>query len=103
MNAHEIAPGIVYQDDNVTVTAFPARHEDMADSFSFRFDTPDRTIVISGDTMPTQALIDHSRGCDVLVHEAYSMASFHRAPPRWQDYRRAHTHRQPNWRKLPTR
>ena len=92
VNAHEIAPGVVYKDSNVTVTAFPARHEDMVDSFSFRFDTPDRVIVISGDTTPTQALIDHSRGCDILVHEAYSMESYHRASPHWQDYRRrAHT------------
>jgi ribonuclease BN (tRNA processing enzyme) len=92
VNAHEIAPGVIYRDHNVAVTAFPARHEALADAFSFRFDTPDRAIVISGDTTPTPVLIEHSRGCDVLVHEAYSMASFHRAPPRWQDYRRsAHT------------
>ena len=50
------------------------------------------SIVISGDTTPTQALIDHSRGCDVLVHEAYSMESYHRVSPHWQEYRRrAHT------------
>jgi ribonuclease BN (tRNA processing enzyme) len=92
VNAHEIAPGVIYRDRNVTVTAFPAQHEALVDAFSFRFNTPDRAIVISGDTTPTPALIEHSRGCDVLVHEAYSMASFHRAPPRWQDYRRsAHT------------
>ena len=92
VNAHEIAPGVVYKDSNVTVTAFPARHEDMVDSFSFRFDTPDRVIVISGDTTPTQALIDHSRGCDILVHEAYSMESFRKVSPHWQEYRRrAHT------------
>jgi ribonuclease BN (tRNA processing enzyme) len=92
VNAHEITSGVVYQDRNVTVTAFPAQHEDMVDSFSFRFDTPDRIIVISGDTTPTQALIEHSRDCDVLVHEAYSMASFHKVSPQWQEYRRrAHT------------
>src|SRR3954454_6745703 len=75
VNAHEIAPGVIYRDHNVAVTAFPARHEALADAFSFRFDTPDRAIVISGDTTPTPLLIEHSRGCDVLVHEAYSMAS----------------------------
>ena len=91
VNAHEIAPGVVYKDSNVTVTAFPARHEDMVDSFSFRFDTPDRVIVISGDTTPTQALIEHSRGCDILVHEAYSSGSAN-ASRRTQEYRRrAHT------------
>ena len=92
VNAHEIAPGVVYKDGNVTVTAFPAQHEDMVNSFSFRFDARDRVIVISGDTTPTRALIDHSRGCDVLIHEAYSMESFRAAPPQWQEYRRrAHT------------
>jgi ribonuclease BN (tRNA processing enzyme) len=92
VNAHEIVPGVVYKDDNVTVTAFPALHEDMVDCFSFRFDTPDRTIVISGDTTPTQALIDHSRNCDILVHESYSLESFRKVPPQWQEYRqRAHT------------
>jgi ribonuclease BN (tRNA processing enzyme) len=92
VNAHEISPGVIYQDSKVRVTAFPARHEDMVDSFSFRFDTPDRVIVISGDTTPTQALIDHSRDCDILVHEAYSMESFRKVSPQWQEYRRrAHT------------
>ena len=92
VNAHEITSGVVYEDNNVTVTAFPAQHEDMVNSFSFRFDTPDCVIVISGDTTPTQALIDHSRDCDILVHEAYSMDSFRMAPPPWQEYRRrAHT------------
>jgi ribonuclease BN (tRNA processing enzyme) len=92
VNAHEIAPGVVHEDANVKVTAFPARHEDVVDSFSFRFDTPDRVIVVSGDTTPTPELVEHSRNCDVLVHEAYSMASYHRVSPHWQGYRqRAHT------------
>jgi ribonuclease BN (tRNA processing enzyme) len=92
VNAHEIAPGVIYQDRNVTVTAFQARHEDMVDFFSFRFDAPDRAIVISGDTTPTQAPIEHSRNCDILIHEAYSMETYHRAAPRWQDYRRRAPH-----------
>jgi ribonuclease BN (tRNA processing enzyme) len=91
-NAHEIAPGVIYQDRNVTVTAFAARHEDVVDAFGFRFDTPDRVIVVSGDTTPTQELLEHSRNCDILVHEAYSMDSYRRVAPRWQEYRRrAHT------------
>jgi ribonuclease BN (tRNA processing enzyme) len=73
VNPHEIAPGRIYQDRNVTVTAFSVRHEEMVDSFGFRFETPDRTIVLSGDTAPTQSLVDHSRDCDILIHEAYSM------------------------------
>jgi ribonuclease BN (tRNA processing enzyme) len=90
VNAHEIEPGVIYQDRNVKVTAFPVRHEEMADSFGFRFDAPDRVVVISGDTAPTQSLIDHSRGCDILIHEAYSMASYHQVSSRSQEFRRCH-------------
>jgi len=87
VNAYEIAPGVIYRDRNITVTAFKAQHE-TADSFSFRFDTPDRIIVISGDTSPTQTLLDHSRGCDILVHEVYSMIDFHQSPKQFQEFRR---------------
>ncbi len=90
VDAHEIAPGVIYRDRNVAVTAFPARHEEMVDSFSYRFETPDRTIVISGDTAPTEALIEHSRGCDVLVHEAYSTVAYRNATRPTPEFRRRH-------------
>ena len=67
VNAHEVKPGVVYKDANVTVTAFATRHA--MESYGYRFDTPDRSIVISGDTNPTQATIDACRGCDILIHE----------------------------------
>ena len=67
VNAHEIRPGIVYTDANVRVTAFPTKHA--LESYGYRFETADRSIVISGDTNPTPATIDACRGCDVLIHE----------------------------------
>jgi ribonuclease BN (tRNA processing enzyme) len=90
VNAHEIAPGVVYRDNKVTVTAFPAQHEEMADSFSYRFDTLERSIVISGDTAPTRGLIEHSRGCDVLIHEAYSMAAYRNTERPTREFRHRH-------------
>jgi ribonuclease BN (tRNA processing enzyme) len=90
VNAHEIVPGVVYRDCNIAVTAFPAQHEEMVDSFSYRFDTPDRVIVISGDTAPTQGLLDHSRGCDVLIHEAYSLVESSNAARPTPEFRRRH-------------
>jgi ribonuclease BN (tRNA processing enzyme) len=91
VNAHEVVPGAVYRDGHVTVNAFSARHEEMVDSFSYRFDTADRSIVISGDTAPTQALIDHSRGCDLLIHEAYSVLEADKTRPTPEFRRRHHT------------
>jgi ribonuclease BN (tRNA processing enzyme) len=87
VNATEIAPGVIFQDCNVMVTAFSAQHATV-DSFSFRFDTPGRAIVISGDTSPTRELLDHGHGCDVLVHEVYSMHDFRRDSPQFQECRR---------------
>ena len=72
VNAHEITSGVVYKDGKVTVTAFPTKHA--MESYGYRFDTPDRTVVISGDTNPTQTTVDACRGCDVLVHEVHSPA-----------------------------
>jgi ribonuclease BN (tRNA processing enzyme) len=90
VNVHEIAPGVVHRDRNVTVTAFPVHHGDDLDAFGFRFETPDRTVVLSGDTSPTQSLIDHCEGCDVLIHEAYPLKNLGTVSPAWQAFRRNH-------------
>src|SRR5499427_6774265 len=45
VNAHEISPGMIYKDANVTVTAFATRHA--MESYGYRFDTQDRSVVIS--------------------------------------------------------
>ena len=72
VNAHDITAGVVYKDANVTVTAFATKHA--MESYGYRFDTADRSVVISGDTSPTQATIDACRGCDVLIHEVHTAA-----------------------------
>jgi ribonuclease Z len=72
VNAHEIESGVVYKDGKMTVTAFATKHA--MESYGYRFDTPDRVVVISGDTNPTQATVDACRGCDVLVHEVHTPA-----------------------------
>jgi ribonuclease BN (tRNA processing enzyme) len=86
VNVHEIMPGLIYEDDNVRVTAFPVEHGNWEHALGFRFETADRTIVVSGDTTPCDSLIEHARGCDVLVHEVYSHAKFLERTPEWQTY-----------------
>jgi ribonuclease BN (tRNA processing enzyme) len=88
----EIQPGVVYEDENVRVIAFPVAHGDWRQAFGFRFETPDRVVVVSGDTGPTEAVATHCDGCDILVHEVYSRAGFEGRAPEWQAYHaRAHT------------
>jgi ribonuclease BN (tRNA processing enzyme) len=84
VNAHEIGAGVVYKDANVTVTAFATKHA--MESYGYRFDAPDRSIVVSGDTKPTQSTIDACRGCDILIHEAHSPAWLATRPDYFQQF-----------------
>jgi ribonuclease BN (tRNA processing enzyme) len=52
-----------------------------------RFNTADRTVVISGDTSPSPALIENCQRCDVLIHEAFSEDSRPEDFPNWLEYR----------------
>lgn len=71
VDVHEIGPGIAYDSAGVRVTAFPVSHGSWAAAYGYRIDTPDRSIVISGDARPSEALVEAARGVDVLVHETY--------------------------------
>ena len=72
VKVHEIKSGVVYERDGVRITAIPVPHGSWKEAYAYRVDTPDRSIVISGDTRPSEALVRASRGVDVLVHEVYS-------------------------------
>jgi len=92
VNAHEVRPGVIYRDQHVTVKAFSVPHGSWQQAFGYRFETPDRVIVISGDTGPGESIVENCRGCDVLIHEVYSQAGFLKRPPEWQQYHsRFHT------------
>ncbi|MBX3279891.1 MAG: MBL fold metallo-hydrolase [Acidobacteria bacterium] len=71
VHVHELSQGgLVMQDENVKVTAALVHHPPVVPSFGYRFDASDRSIVISGDTAPSDNLIKLAQGADVLVHDA---------------------------------
>jgi len=70
IEAHEMSkPGLVMQDDNVKVTCALVNHPPVVPSFAYRFDTKDRSVVFSGDTTPSENLVELAKGADVLIHE----------------------------------
>ena len=71
IHPHEIQPGLVMEDDNLRVTAALVHHPMVPVAYAYRFDAPDRSIVISGDTARSDAVVKLARGADVLVHEAF--------------------------------
>lgn len=74
VDVHEIRPGVVYDRDGVRVTAIRVEHGSWKAAFGYRFDTPDRSITLSGDTRPSESLVAAARGTDVLIHEGYPTA-----------------------------
>lgn len=86
IDATDIRPGVVYRDSNVTVTAIPVGHTNWDEAFAYRFETPDRVFVISGDAVSTAAIADACNGCDILVHEVYSFERWKTIPADWQRY-----------------
>ena len=77
-------PGVVYQDKLLTVIAVenshykrlipgsPAFGRDR--SYSYKFQTPDKTIVFTGDTGESDALEKLSKNADILVSEVLDVA-----------------------------
>lgn len=66
-----VREGIVYDDGKVKITAFPVDHRPVVNAFGYRFESGGQTVVISGDTRPTENLVRYAKGADILVLEAY--------------------------------
>src|SRR5262245_2661275 len=77
---HDVGTGLIYQDANIKVTAVEnshfAFHKGPAagkhKSYSYRFETPDRVIVFTGDTGPSDAVTELAKGAELLVTETSS-------------------------------
>jgi ribonuclease BN (tRNA processing enzyme) len=88
-SAREVEPGLIYSDGPVRVKAFENTHYDFPPdspgrrhrSYSLRFETPDRTIVLTGDTGPADGLAEFAQGADVLIAEMASSQDVASVPP----------------------
>jgi len=93
VDVHETRGGVVYDSGGVKITAFRVEHGSWKVALGYRIDTPDRSVVISGDTRPSPEVEREATGVDVLVHEVYAASRV--APERrpggsdWPAYMRA--------------
>lgn len=85
VRVREIQPGLVFQDDLVRVEAFPVSHGTL-ECYGYRFITPDKVIVVSGDTAPVEAMARMAQGADILLHEVFYAGGLAQREPKWQKY-----------------
>jgi ribonuclease Z len=70
VRSHDIEAGVVFDEGGLKVTAIVVDHEPVAPAFGYRVDFRGRSVVLSGDTRPSENLIRAATGADVLIHEA---------------------------------
>lgn len=71
LNVSEVtSPGTVFERGDLTVTATFVDHPPFEIALGYRFDSPSGSVVFSGDTRYSPALVSLAQGADVLVHEA---------------------------------
>ncbi len=75
MTARPFTPGdVVWRDQDFTVRSFPVRHDPVRPAVGYRIDYRGRSLVISGDSIATDALFEAAEGADVVFHDALSRA-----------------------------
>lgn len=70
VESHDIREGVVYSHNGVSVRAFLVDHGPVKPAYGYRVDYQGRSVVISGDTRVSEALVANASGVDVLLHEA---------------------------------
>ena len=68
---------IIFEKDNLKITAFTVSHEPVEPALGFRFDYKGRSILFSGDTMADENVIQNANGIDVLFHDAIALELIH--------------------------
>jgi ribonuclease BN (tRNA processing enzyme) len=98
-SGHDAGVGTIFRDANVTVRAVENSHFHFPSgspgygkykSYAYRFDAADRSVVFTGDTGPSEAVVELAKGADVLISELTNPVNDFKAQQiesgRWQQW-----------------
>ena len=77
MTGKDIDEGVVYESDGVKVTAFRVDHGLVKPALGYRIDYQGHSVVLSGDTRPSDNLVKFAHGTDLLIHEVLDPEAYH--------------------------
>ena len=72
MKAKRMAPDTIQEFGDLKVTSFTVNHDPVHPAVGYRFDYRGRSVVISGDAVVTQSLVEAARGADLLLQDVLS-------------------------------
>ncbi len=73
LQSKTITEGVIVDQDGLRITAFEVSHPPIEPAFGYRLDYGDRSVVISGDSLVTDKIVEISNGADVVLHDAMSL------------------------------
>ena len=77
----DVREGTVYDRGGVRIVAFLVDHGPVKPAFGYRIDHAGHSVAISGDTRPSDNLVEFSKGVDVLIHEVVDEVSLKKLVP----------------------
>ena len=73
LQPRQITKGIILEEDGLRITAFEVSHPPIEPALGYRFDYGGRSLVISGDSLVTDTIIEISDGADLVLHDAMAL------------------------------
>ena len=73
LQSKTITEGVIVDQDGLRITAFEVSHPPIEPAFGYRLDYGGRSVVISGDSLVTDKIVEISNGADVVLHDAMSL------------------------------
>ena len=73
MQSRTIGEGIIVDEDGLRITAFEVSHPPIDPAFGYRLDYGGRSVVISGDSLVTDKIVNIADGADVVLHDAMAL------------------------------
>ena len=73
LQSRSIKEGVIVDEDGLRITAFEVSHPPIEPAFGYRLDYGGRSVVISGDSLVTDKIVEISDGADVVLHDAMEL------------------------------
>lgn len=73
LQSRTIEEGVIMDEDGMKITAFEVSHPPIEPAYGYRLDYGGRSLVISGDSLVTEKIVELSDGADVVIHDAMAL------------------------------